>query len=479
MSHARPSALISSLVFALWLSWGGQDIASAQAVAMPRPAPGPIKPFTLPDVSRFQLDNGMRATLAPGGATPTTTVSIRLRAGNYDEGQHTWIADITAALLADGTEDLSANAIAETASAMGGRLQTRVTQGETIVSMTVLASEAPRAVALLARIVRDPAIPACAFDREQRNFLRTLDTAGRQSAYQAEAALGAAYYGPTHPYSRILPTTAQLQSYTAEHVRAFHRARYTPGSASIYVGGRFDGGEMRRAIEDAFGSWSGPAMPVRLEPRPTPRQRVALVDRPGASQISIKLAYPAPTIDDAEDIAMRAANVLLSGAASSRIMRNIRGDKGYAYRLNSGIAYRDRNQASWVLTTDVNPSTAGAALTEIFREIELLRSTPPTPAETAQLQALMSGNFVLQNSTPAGLLDSMAQADLNGLPVSWIQTFIPRVSALAGEDIQAVAQKYLHPDLPTLVMVGDLTTLREQIATVPVLAGAEISVLTP
>src|SRR5690606_27984367 len=97
----------------------------------------------------------------------------------------------------------------------------------------------------------------------------------------------------------------------------------------------------------------------------------------------------------------------------------------------------------------------GAALQEIFKEIERLRAEPPTADEVAGIANYLAGVFVLQNSSRAGIVSQTAFTHLHGLGPEYLRTYVDRVRAVTPADVQRIAREYLVPDEMTLVVVGD------------------------
>jgi predicted Zn-dependent peptidase len=274
----------------------------------------------------------------------------------------------------------------------------------------------------------------------------------------------------------VLPAQALVTGLTLDDVQRFHARRYVPGGARLYVSGRFDSAAMRRAIETAFGDWRADAPPPVSSARAAPGPRVVLIDRPGATQSTVRLAFPAPAMGAADDVPFRAANALLAGSANARINRNIRGRRGYAYSVRSGVGYRDPHEATWVFSADVGAAVTGPALSEVFSEIRQLQVSPPTEAEVAVARNVLVGSFVLQTSTAAGVTDAVAQRDAYRLPESWLTGYVPQVTALTAEQIRQAAASTLPLESLTLVVVGDLATIRPQLEALPELAGVAMVV---
>lgn len=452
--------------------------APAQAQDYPaQPDPGPMRPFVLPQSESFSLSNGLQVTLIPYGIAPKATVSLRVEAGNIDDGDDVWLADLTGAMLREGAGERSSAELAEAAAGMGGQLGIGVQLHETSVNLNVLSEHAADAVRLIADVATRPALPESELDRVRQDLMRNRAVALSQPQPVADAVFARAYYGD-HPYGRSFPTEAQLAGYTIGDVRRFHRDHFGARRARLYVAGRFDAAAVRQAIEQSLGGWASGTEPPALPPQPRQGPQLLLVDRPGAPQSTIRIGFPAPAAGEAADIPMRVMNALLGGSFTSRITQNIREDKGYTYSPGSGIQFH-AGEAVWVFDADVTTADTGAALREVFGEIRELQTEAPPAEEARGIGSWLAGTFILQNASSGGLIGSLANRDLHGLPANWLEAYVPAVLAVDPARIQAMARERLPLEGMTVVIVGDLATVRPQLEALPELSGVEMRVADP
>jgi predicted Zn-dependent peptidase len=451
---------------------------AAVAQAYPaQPAIGTPKPFTVPASETYRLPNGMQVTLIPYGIVPKATVSLRVYAGGLNEGDKTWLSTMTNQLMREGAAGRTGAQIAEAAAEMGGNLGGGVDAHETVFTIGALSEHADDAVKLIADVVRRPTFPASELERIRRNGLRNLAVAKSQPDTAADVALASAYYGTAHPYGRILPTEAQLGAYTLDDIKRFHADNFGAKRARLYIAGRFDAGAVRAAISQAFADWQGGPERLRLPAQPQPGPRLVLVDRPGAPQTTMRVAFPAPVAGSQGDLGFRVTNALLGGSFTSRITKNIREDKGYTYSPYSAIAHNP-GQSLWAFEADVTTDVTGASLKEVFGEIKRLQAEAPGEEEAVGMRTWMAGTFVLQNASPGGLIGGLSHRDFHGLPADWLQSYIPSVLAVQAADMQRIAAEQLPLSKATIVLVGDLAKVRPQLASLPELGGINPQVVT-
>jgi len=459
----RLSALLLATAFVPAIA----DLAAAQnPVAAPArqspPKPGVAKNFTVPASQRFTLPNGLPVTLVPFGTVPKVRLQLVVEAGNVHEAANeVWLADTTGEMLQEGTEALSADALARELATMGGELTIGVASDRANLITEVLSERGPQALRLLADVALRPRLPEADLARVKASLARNLAIARSTPQSIAQEQFAKLTYGE-HPYGRIFPTEAALAGYTLADVRRFHTAHYGPKRARLYVAGVFDAAAMEAAVRAAFGAWSGGAdAPV---PATASRPRaVTLIDRPDAPQSTVMLGLRVPDPSNADSIAFEVADSLLGGSFASRITSNIREKNGYTYSPGSTITTHPKD-AQWIEQADVTTASTGAAIKEIFNEIDRLRAEAPPADELRGIQNNLAGVFVVQNASRAGLINQLAFVDRHGLGERYLAEYVKKVMATTPADIQRVAKAYLVPDQMTLVVVGDEKTVKAQLA---------------
>ena len=444
---------------------------AAFAVETP-PTPGAPKNFQIPEKSERNLGNGLQLTFVEFGRIPKTAITAVVRAGNLNEGDNTWLADVTGELMKEGAGARDANQIAETAASMGGSVNLSVGPDQTSVSLDVLSDHGEDAVGLIADLLRRPTLPESELPRIKRDFGRQLALSRSEPDSLANEAFLALLY-PNHPYGKLYPTEAQLAGYSIDQVRAFHRDNFGAARTHIYVAGRFDRAKIERAIEQGFGDWAaGPAALVH-PPTGVSKRQLRLIDRPGAPQSTIYLGLPAIDPSQAEYLQLSLTNSVLGGEFSSRITSNIRENKGYAYSPQSSLDVQYRT-GYWIEEADVTTEHTGDSLKEIYAEIDRLQREPPSTQELTGMKNYRAGIFVLQNATRGALIGQLAFMDLHGLPDDYLTHLVERIYAVSPDQVSAAARKYIRPEDMTLVIVGDLAKVRPQLAKLPQLKGLSL-----
>jgi len=240
---------------------------------------------------------------------------------------------------------------------------------------------------------------------------------------------------------------------------------YTPENALFMMVGDFEPQGMLASVEKIFGGWVGQKS-VTKETAAIPAsrgRRVYLVHNPGSVQTQILAGCQAITRKHPDWIRLGLANSLYGGAFNSRLVMNIREEKGYTYSPRSGITPLLQH-GYFSISAAVRNDVVAASLTEIFYELDRLRSVPVPDAELADAQNYLSGIFSMGLATQEGLLTQFSTAELHELPPDYLETYRGKVRALNSGDLLATARKYFDSANMQIVVVGDRAQIEEQAA---------------
>jgi len=427
------------------------------------PAGGPPKPFNVPAHESYALPNGMKVTLVPYGNLPKVALSLVVRTGNLNEpADMPGLADMAGKLMKEGTTSKSAKQVAEEAASMGGAVNITVGADESDVTTDVLSEFGAKAVALLADVAQHPLFPESELPRLKTDAERQLSISKAVPQNMALEKFRKVLYGD-HPYGTVFPTQESIQKTTLADIKKFYEGNFGATRSHLYIAGRFDVAEVKKAITASFGGWAkGPAAITNV-PKVKPQRVLDLTDRPGAAQSTLLLGMPTPDATSPDAIPLGVTNALLGGSFGSRITANIREQKGYTYSPNSQISRR-YHDAYWAEAADVTTQYTGASLKEIFAEIDKLAKEPPADAELKGIQSYLSGIFVIQNSSRGALINQLRYVDLQGLGEDYLKTYVQKVNAVTPADVTKMTAQYIKPDQMTIVVVGDKAKVEEQVA---------------
>lgn len=428
------------------------------------PPYAPDRPLPVPAVSKSSLPNGLALWLVPRGGFPKVSMTLAVRGGRAsDPDGLPGLSDLLAATMNEGAGKLSARQIAEELQAIGGELSVSAGADAVYVSGTSLSSGAPRLLALLASVALAPAFPVDEVALAKENALQELEVAESTPDYLASKAFAEAVYG-AHPYRRVAAGRETIGRTTPELLRAEHARRFRPDQALLVVAGDLDAQATGAAAAKAFGAWRAPAeAPGALPPSPPARSReLLLVDRPGSVQSTIVAGRPGPAVSDPDWYDVLVANTLYAEAFSSRLVTNIREQKGYTYSPSGSFSAR-RAGGLLEVQADVRNEVTAATLLEVFYELDRLAATTPADEELAAAKRYQAGLYLLRNQVQGAVATTLARNWVNGLPPEALGEFVPKVNAVTADGVRAAGRKHFLSSTQTVVVVGDAKEVRPQL----------------
>ncbi len=434
-------------------------------VATGVPGLAPERPVSWPKRTKARLANGLEIILAESHAVPKFHGELFLRSGNAAVAHRApGLADLTASVVRTGTARRTSRQIEERLRGLGADLGSSAGADTSAISFAALSEFSVPVLELVNELAREASFPEGEFERERRQKLEEIRLQRTEPGFLASERLRKVLFG-AHPYALVAPTEQQVSALQLDDLKSVYRESYTPENALLILAGDFDPQSMLGSIESIFGSWSGkkPAAPPPPEP-PKPRgRRVYLVHVPGAVQTQVLAGCHAITRKHPDWLRLALANSLYGGAFNSRLVMNIREDKGYTYSPRSGV-HALRQYGYFSVSAAVRNDVVAASITEIFYEIDRLRSVPVPAPELADAQNYLCGVFSMGLATQDGLLSQLSVVALNDLPGDYLETYREKVRTLTPGDLQEAARKYFDSPNMQIVVVGDRTQIQSQAA---------------
>ncbi|HVM75115.1 MAG TPA: pitrilysin family protein [Candidatus Saccharimonadales bacterium] len=435
----------------------------APELAVGVPALSAERAVTWPKRTHARLANGLEVVLAEAHSIPKFHGELFFRAGEALISDRTvGLAELTATVVRTGTRAHTSRQIEEDLRRLGADLGVSAGQDTSAISFAGLSEFAEPLLGLVNELARDAVFPDPEFERERRQKLEEVKLERTSPGFLASERLRKVLFGE-HPYARISPSEAQVAAYKREDLVSVYREIYTPENALLVLVGDFEPSTMLKLVESTFGDWTGKKPVAKTSPA-LPRfhgRKVHLIHNPGSVQTQILAGCHAITRKNPDWIPLGLTNSLYGGAFNSRLVMNIREDKGYTYSPRSGVSPL-REHGYFSVSAAVRNDVVAASLTEIFYEMDKLRSVPVPEAELADAQNYLSGVFSLGLATQEGLLTQFATSALNDLPDDYLETYRDKVRALKPADLLAMARKYMDSANMQIVVVGDRAQIEEQ-----------------
>lgn len=435
----------------------------------PLPPLGPPDAFSFPHPVERRLETGLRvvAVPSPGASVVEVRVQIPWVASGPED---TALAELLAATAFVGTTRLGDREVVWDTALDTGRFQTRRTSEWVILAGHCGASELPLLLDLLAGRLRHPFYPD---DRVRQESLRIgqaatiLRTQPRRTVLRE---LNRIRYGP-HGCFDELPHVDTIARLTAQDVAEAHRRFLVPGHADLLIVGGIEAEAAAAMARTAFAGWHDAASTTRTDPGSGPHGVPAaseaagtegakcLIARPGAAQSHLALSLPARAFEDSRYPAQAVANAVFAGYFSSRLVSNIREDKGFTYHVNSRFD-RTLGKVSIVVEATCATTVTERTVEEILAETLRMVTDPPSVREIEDARRFLSGSLLMAAASPPDLANLISTLGCWGIGLDWIERYPHQLLDVTVADVAHVSREVFGSATSAPgVVVGDAEAL--------------------
>ena len=407
---------------------------------------------------REELPGGGVLLVKKSRQLPMVRIAVSIPAGaRHEAPESAGLANLTAALLTRGTKTRSASDIEKTNDALGGGVGVEAGRARAEASMRVLTRDLEEGLSLLSDVLRNPVFPAEEIEKTKRRIVGGMRRQRERPGHLANKALRESLFGET-PYGRLVEGTEKsIRKLGREDLVRFHRKWYgMKGAVFVFVGDV----SLKRARElvlARFQGWraEGGKIPEAAPPETPKKMQVVKIDRP-LSQSTVILGNRSLKRTHPDFYAARVMNYILGGGGfSSRIMNNLREDKGLVYSVYSYFA-AGRHAGHWRLILQTKNKTANEAITEAIGEVKRIQEKGVSEKELQDAKDFITGNFATRFGSSSRIANYILAVEILGFSPGYADEYLGKIRAVTKEQIQAAARKHIRLDESTLAVVGNL-----------------------
>lgn len=425
------------------------------------------RPLKLPTVTETTTSSGLAVLAAERGPLPLVSMRLVLRAGSStDPKDKHGLADFTVRLLRRGTAKMRADEIDEAIEFVGASIAGGVSEDLMSIYVTTPAEHFAAMLSVLGQLVREPTFPEKEFDlakdRALAQFANDLD----DPSTIADRAFTRAQWGD-HPYGHDVGGSAShVRTFTREDVVRFHRERVGPKGALLVVVGAVKPEVVAAEAEKAFAGWS---QTDQLEPSPAPAAeggvqagRILIVDKPDQTQSQVRIGGPGYRLGHPDYFAATAMNIALGGGFTSRLVNEVRVERGLSYGVSS---YFDAMSVggAFAISTFTKTESTREIVDVSLGEVAKVRKGGITPKELKSAQTYLAGLYPMRTETNDSVASVLADIRVYGLGDDWVEKFRDRLRAVTPKQVKAVSAKYLFPKPPAIVVLGKASEVEKQL----------------
>lgn len=406
---------------------------------------------------RIVLENGMVLLLSEKHSIPMVTINMAIMAGNTAAPpDKPGLASITASLLTQGTARRSAGQISSEIDFIGGSLSTGGGDDFASAGLRVLKKDIRTGMDLLSDVLMYPVFDQKEIDRKVKSTLAEIQRQKEEPGIVADQAFEKSVYGG-HPYGRTNDeVAAYLPKMSRQDILDFYKARYRPNDTIIAVVGDVTEKEIVRLLKQYFRDWKQLDLPPRVPVSPPAIDKIAVRKTDmSITQANIDLGHIGVSRENPDYYAVSVMNYILGGGGfSSRLMDNIRDNKGLAYDVHSAFSAQ-KETGIFKVSIQTKNESANEVIEETLREIRRMQNEPVSEKELADARAYLTGSFPLRMDTSAKIAGMLTAIEIYNLGLDYPQKYPALINAVTREDIQRVARKYLQPDKSVIVVVAN------------------------
>ncbi|MCY4070353.1 MAG: pitrilysin family protein [Chloroflexi bacterium] len=428
------------------------------------PPPLDSNEFNFPTITENVLDNGLEVVVIEQPNMPIISLDVYFAGGGTAAPQELpGLAGIAGDLITRGTTTRSAQDIAGAIEQVGGAVGSGGGGDSLQLGVFALIEDVDLAFELLADMTLNASFPENEVERERTERISGLEANLAEPSFVAGRTFGRLLY-EGHPYGNAT-TFESLEAITRDDIVAFYESRRQPDNAVLIIAGAITTEEGLEYATQHFADWEGTAENVTFPPLPEQSaQQLFLVDRPGSTQANFIMGNIGIQGASLDYFPARVMNHILGGSISSRLFRNIREEKGYTYSIWSSFSY-PADIGRFRVSAAVRNDVIVPALEEVFKEIERIQTEPLTDEEINDARDGIVGEFVFGLETYQDFVESVASYKIRGVKLDRLNKWLGYIKDVTKDDVLEIANSYIHPEDFIIVVVGDASSIQEQLET--------------
>lgn len=401
---------------------------------------------------RHELPNGVPVYAVGGAPDPILRLEAVFPAGRRMElpGEH-GVGAAAARLMTEGAGAFSGDAINRMVEQAGTTLKVRGGFDYITLHFHGLNRSLPDVLPVLRALIEDARYPDKAVANYVRNNRQKLRIREEKVDYLADIGMRESFFGTDHPYGYRM-TDAAFAAITPEALRAHHKRCIATSKPFIVAAGQLDEKAMA-FLTDAFGRTARGGLPepktppsaTPLEPDASTEARIVHIPKPGAVQAAIRFARPALPKSHPDYRRFFVLNTVFGGYFGSRLMSNIREDKGYTYGIYSGMT-QFKDGGFWYISSEVGGPVCEDALHQVRLEMKRLREEPIPEDELERVRHYLTGSILGSVDGPFKTADTVRGILQGDLEMDHVQRLVDTIRTVTAVELQDMARRYLTED---------------------------------
>ena len=397
-----------------------------------------LKPY-----QKYILRNGAEVYAIDAGAEEVMMLEWVYYAGDWYEEKNL-VAAATNFMLKNGTSTKTAFQVNEHFEYYGSYLNRAAYNETSTITLHTLTKHIDKLLPVVREMLTDSIFPEEELMIYKKIMQQRLSVNLLKCDFVGHRLIDAYLYGEGHPYGRF-SRFEDYESLTREQLTQFYQKYYQQGKFIIFAAGKLPE-NLEERLNKNFGDLSNNIIEtVNHSATPAVEKKQRIANDPNGVQGAIRIARPFPNRHHPDFLKVQVLNSLLGGFFGSRLMTNIREDKGYTYGINSYIQNHIQ-QSAWMISTEAGRDVCEAAIKEIYHEMQNLRDKLVDEEELLLVRNYMMGSILGDLDGPFQIIARWKNIILNDLDEKYFYDSINTIKSIAAEDLKQLAEKYLQPE---------------------------------
>lgn len=395
---------------------------------------------------KFTLDNGVPVYAVNAGAEEVMLVEMVFFAGNSFEEKNL-VAAATNFLLRNGTSKKKAFQINEHFEYYGSFLNRACYNETSTITLHCLNKHIAELLPVVEEIITDSVLPEEELAIFKQNQKQRLSVSLKKSEFVAGRLIDSYLYGEKHPYGKYT-SHEEYDALNREELVEFYNKYYRHGNCIIFAAGKLPA-NLFQLLNKHFGKlplgndFQKPVHPITSVKKPG--EKIRITNDENGVQGAIRIARDFPNRHHPDFQKAMVLNNIFGGYFGSRLMSNIREDKGYTYGIHSYL--QDHIQRSaWMISTEAGKGVCEATIEEVYKEMNRLRDAPVSEDEMQLVRNYMMGSILGDLDGPFHVIARWKNYILNGVDSNYFYSAINTIRTVKPDELQELAQKYFDPE---------------------------------
>lgn len=401
--------------------------------------------YKLPDCATQQLDNGIPLYYVNDCIEPVIQIELVFPAGLWHESKKA-IAQATAALIKSGTSSKTSFQINETFEQYGASVKAGAGNDWASFSVSCMTRHIGQLLPLMAELITDTVFPQTEVDLYIQNAKQRMAVQLKKSDFIANRYIDRYLFGANHPYGKF-SEMEDMDQISREDLQAHLKQHYSSNNCKIFMAGQFTDHEVK-LVNDYFGkqAWNEQSTSIpEYHMVSAAEKKYRVSNDANGVQGSIRLLRPFPEKQHPDFTPMIVLNTVFGGYFGSRLMSNIREDKGYTYGIHSYL-YNNIRSGAYIITTEAGKDVCEAAIAEVYKEMDLLKNELVSEEELTLVKNYLLGTILGDLDGAFQIIQRWKNLILNDFTVDRFYNNIQTYKTINAGDLQALAQKYLNKE---------------------------------